>query len=252
MEFDLNILLIVIPFIFLGGFVDSIAGGGGVINMAGFMLTGLPMHYIFGVNKTQGLFGTGVAMFNYIRNKHFRKEFVLFSVIGSLVGSLIGAQIALFLSDQTLRICMTIVLPVVALLMVSGKMPKYQEILTEKKKISILSLVIGLTIGFYDGVFGPGTGTFFIIAFGMCGLTMLEANGNSKIVNFVSNLAAASTFIFSGKIIIWLVIPCIITSVIANYLGSRLTIKNGGKIMKPVMIFVLALLFIKTIFELVG
>lgn len=251
MEFDINILLIVLPAIFLGGFVDAIAGGGGVINMAGLMIAGVPMHYAIGVNKTQALFGTSVATANYVRKGHYRKSFILFSVLGSLTGAFMGAQLAMYLSDQTLKIMMTVILPLISIMIISGKMPKFKLDENSKKNIVILSFLIGITVGFYDGALGPGAGTFYIIGFSMCGLTMLEANGNAKIVNLVSNIVAATIFILNGKIIIWLVIPCIVVSVIAGYLGSHVAIKNGEKIMRPVMILVLVLLFIKTIYEIV-
>ena len=83
----------------------------------------------------------------------------------------------------------------------------------------------------------------------MCGLSMLEANGNSKIVNLGSNITAALVFIFHGKVLFWLAIPCIITNMLANYLGSKLAIKNGEKIVRPVLIFVLILLFVKMIVD---
>ncbi|MDF9867026.1 putative membrane protein YfcA [Bacilli bacterium PM5-3] len=250
MEFDWNVLLIVLPFIFVGGFVDSIAGGGGVVNVIGFMLSGMPMHMILGTNKVQALFGTSVATYNYVSKGHYKKDFIIFSLIGAAVGSLIGAYVASMTDQDTLRWLMTIILPVAALIMVSGIKPKKSLLDESRKKIFIITLLIGLGIGFYDGMLGPGTGTFLIIAFSMCGLSILDANGNAKVVNLASNLMAGALFLIKGKVIIWLVIPCIITNVIANYIGSKLAIKNGEKIVKPIIVAVLVLLFIKTIADI--
>ena len=251
MEFDLEVLLIILPFIFVGGLIDSIAGGGGVINMTGFMISGVPMHMALGTNKVQALFGTAMATYNYISKGHYKKDFILFAFIGSIIGSLGGAYLATILHQDTLRWLMTVALPIVALIMLSGIKPKASLTKAKKEKIFAITFVIGLTIGFYDGVLGPGTGTFLIIAFSMCGLSMLEANGNAKVVNLASNVMAGGLFFLNGKVLLWLVLPCIITSVVANYIGSRLAIENGGKIVKPVIICVLIMLFIKTIVDII-
>lgn len=252
MEFSWEILAIIIPTIFLAGFVDSIAGGGGIISMSGFMMTGLPMHYIIGTNKTQSMFGTAVATFNYVRKGCFDKRFILFSVIGALVGASLGSLLALALTDDILRIIATIVLPLMAIFIISGKRPKRKITKESNLSIYLISFIIGITVGFYDGTIGPGSGTLFIIGFSMCGLTLTQANGNAKIVNLVSNIASVTLFILTGNVILWLVIPCIITNMIANYIGSKLAIKNGDKIVRPVMLLVVALLFIKTIYDFVA
>lgn len=251
MEFDLEVLLIVLPFIFVGGFVDAIAGGGGIVNVIGFMISGVPMHMILGTNKVQALFGTSVATYNYVSKGHYKKDFIIFSFIGAAIGSLSGAYIASITSQETLRWLMTVILPIVAIVMISGKKPKISLIEETKKKIYIVTFFIGLIIGFYDGMIGPGTGTFLIIAFSMCGLSLLDANGNAKAVNLASNVMAGTLFLVKGKVILWLAIPCIITNVIANYIGSHLAIKNGDKIVRPIIVGVLILLFFKTIADII-
>ena len=251
MDFDLSILLIVLPFIFIGGLVDSIAGGGGVVNMIGFMISGVPMHHALGTNKVASFFGTLVAAYNYIKNGHFKKEFVIFAIVGSLIGSTIGSYLANIIAQDTLRWIMTIVLPIAALIMLSGFKPKGSLLNASTKRIFIVTFFIGLTIGFYDGILGPGTGTFLIIAFSLCGLSLLDANGNAKMVNLASNVMAGLMFLFHGKVLFWLVIPCIITNVIANNIGSRLAIKNGEKVVRPIIIGVLILLFIRTIVDII-
>ena len=251
MEFDWTVLIIVVSFVFVGGFIDAIAGGGGIINMIAFMLCGVPMHYALGTNKFQSFFGTLTATINYVRNGHYKKEFVIFSVVGSLVGSLCGAALASMISQNTLKIMMTIILPIVAVIILTKVKPKKNLLAASILKIYVVTLCIGLLIGFYDGLMGPGTGTFLIIAFSMCGLSLLTSNGNAKIVNLGSNIASSIYWIFAGKILFWLAIPCIIANVIANYIGSRLAIKNGDKLVRPIIIVVLIMLFIKTIYDII-
>lgn len=249
MDFDLQTIFIVLAFIFAAGFIDSIAGGGGIISITGFMIAGVPMHYALGTNKVQSLFGTAVSTYNYVKNKSYRFDFVIFCLVGSLIGAFFGSTVATMINQDVLKIVMSIVLVFVAIIILLKKKPKGSLLDLSKNKIFIITFFIGLTIGFYDGILGPGTGTFLIIAFTMCGLSMLEANGNSKIVNLGSNITAALVFIFHGKVLFWLAIPCIITNMLANYLGSKLAIKNGEKIVRPVLIFVLILLFVKMIVD---
>lgn len=251
MSVDLNTLLIVLPLVFLGGFVDAIAGGGGIITMVGFILAGVPIHSAMGTNKVASLFGTSIATFNYFKKGMFDKRYIIFSIIGSVIGGIVGAFLALHTSDHTMNIMMVIALPIMAILMMIGFKPRTKENYLSNKKIYIFSFIVGISVAFYDGLIGPGAGTLYIIGFSLCGLTLLKANGNAKLVNLVSNIMAAVLFVHDGEIILWLVIPCIITSAVANYLGSKLAIKNGSKIIKPVMIGVILLLFIKTITDFI-
>jgi uncharacterized membrane protein YfcA len=113
-------------------------------------------------------------------------------------------------------------------------------------------LAVGVGIGGYDGFFGPGTGTFLIIAFTVfLGFDMLTACGNTKMVNFASNVAAAAAFIHSGHVDFSLAIPCALCALAGNFVGTRLAIRNGAKIVRPMMLFVIALLLAKIAFDLV-
>lgn len=252
MDFDLNVLLIVLPFIFLAGFVDSIAGGGGLISISGFFLAGVSPLYALGTNKAQSTVGTMVATYNYIKNDHYNRKVILYSVIGSLIGATIGAEIANRISEDILKIIVVSVLPFVGLIMLSKKKPTFQLHDMTPIKINSITFLIGLILGLYDGAIGPGTGTFLIIAFTMCGLSMLEANGNSKIVNLASNLAAVVVYIYHGRILLWIAIPAMIVNIIANHIGSSLAIKNGEKVIRPMIIFILILVFIKTFYDIIN
>ncbi|WP_423364148.1 sulfite exporter TauE/SafE family protein [Mycoplasma sp. P36-A1] len=253
MDFDINILFIVLPFIFLGGFVDSIAGGGGVVTWIGFLVGGLPIHLIYGTNKAQALVGTAVSTYNYLKEGHFNKWYIPFATVGAIIGSALGSYMVTITSAEILNLIMILVLPCIGVLMMfNKKIVSNKKVSFSKKKIFVISAIIGLVIGLYDGFIGPGTGTFLIIAFSLCGLSMLEAGGNAKIINLITNLISFIIFFFNGIIIWWLAIPCIITNIIANYFGSKLAIKNGEKIIRPVLIFVMLLLAAKIIFDIVA
>lgn len=250
MEFDVQVLIIVLIFTFLAGVVDAIAGGGGIISLSGFLIAGVPIHNAMATGKLAAVFGQSVAAYNYIKENHFNKAFVLFSCLGAVIGGSLGAKLALSLNSQDLTIIVLISLPVAALVILNKKQAKHHLGSKSKGVIRLITFMIGLVLGFYGGLVGPGTGTFLIIAFTFCGLNFLQANGNAKIANTVMDLAAVVLFLNAKKTIVWLAIPTIIVGMLANYIGSKLAIKNGDKIIKPMVLIVLVMLFIQVIFSM--
>lgn len=238
----LETYLTVLPFIFMAGFVDSIAGGGGVISILGFMMAGIPMHNALATNKVQSSFGTTVAVINYARAKHIDYKVALIAFIGAFLASLVGSNLALLIPQEILAIMMIFIsFVVIGLLFVK------KDIKANPNHLILKTALIGLIIGFYDGLLGPGTGTFLSIGFLFIGLDLITSTGTAKIVNLGSNIAAMIVFILAGKVIWPLAIACIIVNMIANYLGSKLAIKHKDKIIKPIMLVVLGLLIIKFI-----
>jgi len=242
-------LLILCPLVFLAGFVDSIAGGGGLISLPAYYLAGLPPHFALGTNKMSSSIGTVFSTATYVREGYVYKRIIPVSIAGALIGSWIGAQCALLLDEQFLRWIMIVLVPVIALITVFKKdlfTPGERDILALKEQI--ITATIALTIGWYDGFFGPGAGMFMMLAFiGILRLDPVTAGGNAKVVNLCSNIAAAVAFAASGKIIYTLALPCAVFSILGNLLGAKLTIKNGAKIIKPVMLIVVFILLITII-----
>ncbi|MCL2832944.1 MAG: TSUP family transporter [Treponema sp.] len=247
-------LLIVCPMIFLAGFVDSIAGGGGLISLPAYILAGLPVHTAYGTNKFASCFGTGVSVFNYSRKRrvHFPAAFA--GVAGALPGSWLGTELALYLPAKTLLIIMMIILPLVAVFVLLNKGMK-GEALGEPpiKKLLVISFFTGLVFGAYDGFFGPGTGMFItLVLTGLAHMELIKAAGTTRVLNFASNLASMIVWLTGGKILFALAVPAMICSVAGNFIGSRLAIKNGKKIIRPIILVVAGLLFIKVISDLAG
>lgn len=252
MDIGLMEILIVLPFIFVGSLIDAIAGGGGVINMVGLMMIGLPPKVAVGTNKAQSLTATGIATFNYVRTGNFNKKFIPFSVAGAILGALGGAQLINYLAEDTAKILVAIILPIIALIMLSGVKPKEQASEKTTRAIVISSFIVGISVGFYDGFLGAGSGTLYIFAFSLCGLSLLEANGNSKIVNLIASATATIYLFMQGAVVLKLIIPCIAVNMIGAHIGSMLAIKNGERIVRPVMVGVLVLLIVKTVFDLLS
>ena len=232
--------------IFLAGFVDSIAGGGGLVSLPTYYMVGLPPHLALGTNKFSSSIGTAASTVEYLRGGHIYKKLIAVSVIGALTGSTVGAQCALFLDESVLRVIMLVLLPVLAVFTIIKKdllEPKEQQ--QHLKWEQIIALVMSLVVGWYDGFFGPGTGTFLMLGFvGLLHLNPITACGNTKVVNLCSNIAALLTFVLNGAIFYNLAIPCAVFSILGHYIGARTNIKNGAKLIKPVLLLVIVLLML--------
>ena len=247
-------LLIVCPLVFLAGFVDSIAGGGGLISLPAYIFAGLPVHTAYGTNKFASCFGTGVSVINYSRSRSVHFPAALAGVLGALPGSWMGTRLALSLSPRALLISMMVILPLAAVFVLTNRSMK-DESRDEVplKKILVISFLAGLVIGAYDGFFGPGTGMFLtLVLAGLAHLELVKAAGTTRVINFASNVSALIVWFFGGKILFSLAIPCMVCSVAGNFLGSKLAIKNGKKIIRPIILVVAGLLLIRVISDLIG
>ncbi len=263
-------LLIVCPLVFLAGFIDSIAGGGGVISLPAYLATGLPPHLAAGTNKCSAMFGTSVAAWKYRSGGHMRAREAGLAAAFALPGAWIGVRIALALNPAVLRGAMLVVIPLVAAFMAlrgrnrsgeavaAGLPERYRERFPERTGTAralelILPAAVGFAVGLYDGLIGPGTGTFLIVAFSaLLGRTLVVSSGNAKLVNLASNAISGIVFFMSGKVWIALAIPAACCTVAGGWLGSHLAVKNGARVIRPVMFAVLALLFAKIGLDLFG
>lgn len=254
MNFDLKIILIICPLVFLAGLIDSIAGGGGIISLPAYIFVGLPVHLASGTNKFSSTCGTILSVARFIKNKKVHFKSAYFSVFTSLLGSFLGAKAALALDARYLKYCLMIILPFIAIFLVFKKDfgKKDTSTILSNKKVITLSLLSGLIMGAYDGFIGPGTGTFLILIYtSLIGFDFTTASGNAKIVNLASNVSALVTFILNGKVLFWLAVPAAISCIIGHWIGSGLAIKNGSKIIKPIFMVVVILLFIKIGIDLI-
>ncbi len=250
---EVRCMWVLYPLIFLSGFVDAIAGGGGIISLSSYLAVGLPAHLALGTNKFSAVIGTGISTARFAKRGHIRWDAAAISFVGALGGSAIGANLALIVPERTLVYIMLVVLPIIAVLVLRGKGFRPREVELPRSRVLALALVIGVGLGAYDGFFGPGTGTFLIMAFtAILGFDVLTACGNAKAVNFASNLAAAATFVIRGEVAYALGIPCALCAILGQYIGSGLALKKGVKIVRPMILVVIALLMAKIIWDLVA
>ncbi|MDO4492518.1 MAG: TSUP family transporter [Clostridia bacterium] len=246
-------LLIVCPLVFLGGFVDAIAGGGGLITLPAYLLAGLPPHNAIATNKVSSSCGGFVAMVKLGRAGCIPLRECLFAVPCALIGSAAGAKLALSIGDDVFRMILLVVLPLTALYVLAGKGLKDEPSgppLSDCRLYAFTAL-ISLLLGVYDGFYGPGTGTFLLLLFtGVAKMNVRNAAGLSKAVNFSTNIGSLVTYALSGKAIFALGLPAALCSMLGARLGSSLFLKDGTRIVRPVMLGVLGIFFVKTLYEL--
>lgn len=249
----LKILLIVCPLVFLAAFMDAIAGGGGIISVPAYLLAGLPVHVAYGCNKFVATISQIFAVARYGKSGHIRLRPALVASASSLLGGYIGSRIVLLISEDVLKISLMIVLPIVAIFLVTrknftGEAP-VEKTLTPAQTV-LYPLLIGLGCGFYDGCFGPGTGTFLILAFtAVMGYDLMTSGGCAKVINLASGVGSMTAYLFAGKVYFAVAIPAAIAASIGSHIGSGAAVKNGAKLIRPVIFVVLGLLFAKIIYD---
>lgn len=250
----IEMLLVVCPLVFFAAFVDAIAGGGGLISLPAYLFTGMPAHLAIGSNKLSAAVGTAISTARFIKSGSFHLRIALETAVIAFIGSALGAQLALHASDYFLRIFMMLVLPCVAVFVLFNRRQISDESRFEqfsRGRIAIGILLTGLLIGMYDGFFGPGTGTFLIIAFTtLLGFDLKRACGNTKIVNLATNVAALVMFISAGQIYYEVAIPATLFSIAGNWLGSGMALKKGAQFIRPVMFAVICLLLLKIAYDM--
>lgn len=251
----LKMCVVVCPLIFLAGFVDSVAGGGGMISLPAYLLVGLPVHIASGTNKVVNATGTALAAWRYYKTGNMNLRLALVSAVGALIGSAAGTRIALYLDAAVFQTIILIALPIVAVILFFkkdfGKEGSLPERNWSQNTNMAASFAIGLVIGGYDGMVGPGTGTFMLMAFTLVlGMDLLTATGCAKVGNLASNVASAVVWMLNGQVLWALVVPAAACSMLGSYFGTKFAIKGGAKNIRYMIFVVLGLLFVKLLWDL--
>lgn len=252
MESLLFQLCIICPCVFLAGCVDAIAGGGGLISLPAYLLTGLPPHMALGTNKMSSSLGTALATFRFARSGFIAWRIAAIAIIGALAGGSLGATLALLIPESLFMVIMTVILPVVAFYVLRPKSLETEHVPFAKVKTTILCTVIAFFMGIYDGLYGPGTGTFLILLLtGVAHLSLTHANGVTKAINLATNISALTVFIINGQVLFLLGLIAGVFSIAGNYVGTKIFTTYGAKYVRPVMICVLVIFFVKLVFDLI-
>lgn len=250
MALNLESYLIILPLVFLAGFIDSIAGGGGLISLPAYYLIGLPPDMAAGTNKMSAFFGTAVATGRYAANRSIPWKEGLWALLGSVPFSFLGAELMKRMDARVIKLSVLIALPIVAAFVLLNKDAlKPRDLVGEKRRLPAC-FAIGALIGLYDGLVGPGTGTFLQLLFvSLIGMEALNAAGAARLVNLGSNVGALVSLVSQGKVLYSLALPAAAFGILGNYLGSNLAIKKGSKIIRALLIVVLGLLIAKMAYD---
>lgn len=244
---------IVCPLVALAGFVDAIAGGGGLLSLPAYLMTGMPVHAAIATNKLSSCMGTALATFRFAAKGFIRLKEALPCAGAALLGSALGAQLVMFVSEEPLRWILLIVVPLTALYIVrpkslheSGKPYSIHKTLT-------YAVLLSFGIGAYDGFYGPGTGTFLMLGFvALVHMNINQSAGLAKVVNLATNCAALVVFLLHGQVWIVLGVVAGCCNVIGAWIGVNCFTGKGIAIVKPLMLVVLVIFFIKTLIDLIS
>lgn len=236
---------------FLAAFIDSVVGGGGLVSMPALLLAGLPPGVVLGTNKLGGTAASMTSALQFLRSGHIEKRlaFALFPL--SFGGSVLGSYTVTLLPSEFLKPLVVALLVAVAIYTIFkknwGKDAVYRGLTRTRR---VLIAFAAFVIGYYDGFFGPGTGSFLLFAFLLLGFDFVRAAGNARLLNFASNVASLLTFLAFGLVNFAYGIPMALAMIAGAFVGSRFAIKRGAAFVKPLFISVTALLIGKQLWDL--
>lgn len=251
--FPLWVVLLICLGVFLASFMDAIAGGGGVISAPTHLIAfgDLPASYALGTNKVSACLGTIFSTARFIKSGYVNWPLFGPSVVFSLAGSVAGTWLQHRTPDAVLKYMLLLVLPAVAFLTLRNHdwPDEPRDISPVRQRIIVWAAAF--FIGGYDGYYGPGTGTFLMILFIRAAkLDTRHAAGGVKVINLASNLGSLAVQLKTGYVFLGVGLTASLASIAGHYLGSGLAIKNGSRIVRPTVIFVLILLTVKVGSEL--
>ncbi len=239
---DVTVYIILFCVALFASAIDAIAGGGGLLVVPTMLLLGMNPLVTLGTNKLQSCFGTATSSYNYFKNGLLKEKNILSLIALSFIGSFIGTLLVSRLSNEFLTSLIPILLIGAAIFLIVNKRSNVE--LSKSLMIAFTPLI--LIIGFYDGFFGPGTGTFFVLTFLIVKQrNLMEATAATKILNFASNFASFLVFQYKGLVIVELALIMAIAQILGAYIGSKLAISNGEKFVRPVIVFISIVLSIR-------
>ena len=232
------------------GFVNSIAGGGGLVQLPVllWMFPAAPPATLFGTNKSAMVWGTAWAAGSYTLHVRLPWRTIGPACVASLVGAACGARLASEISPHAIRQLLPVMLAaVLAFTLVHKDLGRVHTPLRSRTLETLLAVLAAVILGCYDGFFGPGTGSFLIFLFvRVLGFDFLHAVASAKILNTATNVGAIGVFAATGNVVWHLVGPMIVANVAGSLLGTHLALRHGSRFIRPVFVTVVAVLILKT------
>ena len=242
-------LALLIGVAFLAGFIDAIAGGGGLLTIPALLTAGLPPHLVLGTNKLCATFGSATASFTFYRRGLFVPRLWRRALLGTALGALSGALLAHWLPSAWLNQMLPVVVFACGLYLLFGHIPASSS--EETGPIGrFRQWPQSLALGFYDGVAGPGTGSFWTVStLLLYPLDLLRASGVARSMNFVSNAMALAVFIAAGQVFWVLGLSMGLALMLGAYLGARSAIRGGARFIRPVFLLVVLALTARLVWQ---
>jgi hypothetical protein len=233
----------------VAGFVDAVAGGGGLITLPMLLSLGLDPRHALGTNKLQGTFGSGSASWHYAQAKTFTVHDCLRGFMLSLAGAALGALAVQRVDPSFLKRAIPMLLIGVAVYTLLKPWLGAEDVHPRMGRWAF-DLTFGLVLGFYDGFFGPGAGTFWTMAFMLgLGFNMTRATGYAKAMNFASNLSSLALFLWGGNVCFAAGLTMGGGQILGARIGSRMVVARGTKFIRPVFVSVVLLLTLKLLYD---
>ena len=234
---------------FTAGFIDAVVGGGGLIQTPFLLITfpKIPLPVLFGTNKIAALAGTSIAAFKYAKKITFNYKLLFVIALSCFISSFLGAKIVSHIDSNILKPVILVILIAIAIYTFFKKnLGAHQTKELSLNKQMLYGSAIGLIVGFYDGFFGPGTGSFFVLGFVIIlGFEFVKASAYAKIVNCITNISALNVFIKQGHYILQLAILLAVFNIIGSFIGSHIALKKGNGFVRVIFLVIVSVMILK-------
>ena len=231
---------------FGAGVVDAIAGGGGLVTVPALLAAGLPPQLAIATNKGQSVFGSGASLYRFARGSMVDRDRARVCFPAGFAGSLGGAALLLLVRPDVLRPVVLVLLLAVAVFVAARRGPPRVAARVSPERVRPVATLIAVVLGAYDGFFGPGTGTFLIVAYAsILGDGLARASGEAKVVNFASNLAGVLVFAWRGVVVWPVALPMAAAQFAGGLLGAHLAVRRGDVFVRRILLVVVVALVLK-------
>lgn len=238
---------------FFAALIDSIAGGGGLISLPALLLAGVPPHLALGTNKFASTSASLTSSLKFAKSGKVKFELLKYLIPFTLIGAALGAKSVLQINQKYLYTMVLVLVLAVGIYSFFSKSigleDKYKGI---KKKNLFFGIILASSLGFYDGFFGPGTGSFLIFGLiSIFGFDFVKASGNARVLNFISNITALVIFALNKQIDYYYGVPVAIFMILGARIGTKLALKNGSKLIKPIFVTMSLAVACKMLFNMI-
>lgn len=233
---DISIIILLCIAAFAAGFVDAVVGGGGLIQtpMGLVLLPGLPVSTVIGTLKIPSFSGTVFAAIEYLKKIKMDWKLLIVMMLLAIPSAYAGSELLTHVSNSFMKPLLLIILSILVVYTYAKKnFGQHTDKSHSIRQQLLYAVLISITIGFYDGFIGPGTGSFFVVAFiTILGFDFLQASANAKMVNLATNMGSIVLFVIKGKIIWGIAIPMALCNAIGGFIGAKVAIRRGNKFIR--------------------